>query len=131
MRSSSIAFLPILRHLTNVEAAVVWNGLQPSIHPDRYERERLATSLLERYLQNITRSSVHSSFRSVAETFYSLMPVPSPPIRSTEQGDHQLWIRDEFLSRDRGHTSVPVPDIRSNRTDVDNDAFATGSLTLA
>ncbi|OSI25753.1 metallophosphoesterase family protein [Bradyrhizobium canariense] len=49
-----------------------------------------------------------------------------------------LWIREEFLESERrfgkyvvhGHTPVSVPDIRSNRINIDTGAYATGNLTL-
>jgi len=48
-----------------------------------------------------------------------------------------LWIRDDFLRFDRpfgkivvhGHTPVSVPEVKSNRINIDTGAFATSMLT--
>jgi serine/threonine protein phosphatase 1 len=50
-----------------------------------------------------------------------------------------LWIRDEFLSSDHnhgkrivhGHTTVPHPDIRANRINIDTGAWRSGNLACA
>ena len=61
---------------------------------------------------------------------------PGVPIREQTEED-LLWIREEFLSCEEpfekfvvhGHTPVHMPDIRSNRINIDTGAFATGRLT--
>ncbi|MCK1550834.1 MULTISPECIES: metallophosphoesterase family protein [unclassified Bradyrhizobium] len=55
-----------------------------------------------------------------------------------QKEEDMLWIREEFLESERrfgkyvvhGHTPVSVPDIRSNRINIDTGAYATGNLTL-
>jgi serine/threonine protein phosphatase 1 len=50
-----------------------------------------------------------------------------------------LWIRDDFLSSPHhhgkrivhGHTTVPHPDIRPNRINIDTGAWQSGTLTCA
>ncbi len=91
-------------------------------------------SSLERYLQNITRFPIHSNLSFCFSDF--LFVRPGIPIHR-QQEDDLLWMRDEFLSWDRpfekfvvhGHTPAPIPNIRSNRANIDTGAFATGRLT--
>jgi serine/threonine protein phosphatase 1 len=61
---------------------------------------------------------------------------PAVPIERQDLND-LLWIRHEFLNSARdhgklvvhGHTSVPHPDIRHNRINIDTGAWRTGTLT--
>jgi serine/threonine protein phosphatase 1 len=61
---------------------------------------------------------------------------PGIPIEQQEPHD-MFWIRHEFLDSTRdhgnlvvhGHTTVPHPDIRPNRINIDTGAWRTGILT--
>ena len=61
---------------------------------------------------------------------------PDIPIEQQDVND-LIWIRDEFLDCTRnherfivhGHTSVPHPDIKHNRINIDTGAWRTGTLT--
>jgi serine/threonine protein phosphatase 1 len=63
---------------------------------------------------------------------------PGVPLELQTEDD-LLWIRSEFLSSQadfgkivvHGHTPSQVPEIRSNRINVDTGAFTTGQLTCA
>lgn len=63
---------------------------------------------------------------------------PGIPIQQQDFHD-LLWIRQEFLNSPRdhgkfvvhGHTTVPHPDIRQNRMNIDTGAWRTGTLTCA
>jgi serine/threonine protein phosphatase 1 len=113
-------------------------GLKPSINPDVFEQTRLADDLAKsvpkRHLQFL--ESLSLSFDSGDFLFVHAGIRPDVPIRKQMEED-LLWIREEFLLYEHpfekyvvhGHTPVPAPDIRSNRTNIDTGAFATGRLT--
>lgn len=61
-----------------------------------------------------------------------------PGIALAAQTDHDLmWIRNDFLKHEglfdkliiHGHTPVRVPDVRSNRINIDTGAYVSGRLT--
>jgi len=61
---------------------------------------------------------------------------PGVPLDDQDPND-LIWIRDEFLDDTRshkrfivhGHTPVPHPEIRRNRSNIDTAAWRTGALT--
>jgi serine/threonine protein phosphatase 1 len=61
---------------------------------------------------------------------------PGIPIKRQDFHD-LLWIRHEFLNSAEdhgnfivhGHTSMPHPDIKQNRINIDTGAWRTGTLT--
>lgn len=113
-------------------------GLKPSIRPDASEQVALAQELA----RCIPR--VHLEFLESLDLFFDCGGFlfvhagirPGVPIRQQKEED-LLWIREEFLSFEQpfesfvvhGHTPVPLPDLRSNRINIDTGAFATGRLT--
>ncbi len=131
------AFLDEWRLCGGLETLVSY-GLSPSINPDAFEQTRLASELAKsipkRHLQFL--ESLSLSFDSGGFLFVHAGIRPGVPIRKQMEED-LLWIRQEFLSYEQrfekyvvhGHTPVPTPDIRSNRTNIDTGAFATGRLT--
>ena len=113
-------------------------GLKPSINPDGLEQARLAKELVKsipkRHLEFL--ESLSLSFNCGDFLFVHAGIRPGVPIRKQREED-LLWIREEFLSCEEqfekfvvhGHTPVRMPDIRSNRINIDTGAFATGRLT--
>jgi serine/threonine protein phosphatase 1 len=113
-------------------------GLKPSIRPDADEQMALAQELAK------SIPSAHLEFLESLDLFFGCGGFlfvhagirPGVPIRQQTEDD-LLWIREEFLSFEHpfesfivhGHTPVPVPDLRSNRINIDTGAFATGRLT--
>jgi serine/threonine protein phosphatase 1 len=113
-------------------------GLKPSINPDVPEQTQLAKefakTIPKRHLKFL--ESLHLSFSCGDYLFVHAGIRPGVPLRKQREED-LLWIREEFLSCEQqfekfvvhGHTPVRMPDIRSNRINVDTGAFATGRLT--
>ena len=113
-------------------------GLKPSIRPDADEQIALAQELAK------CIPKVHLEFLESLDLFFGCGGFlfvhagirPGVPIRQQKEED-LLWIREEFLSFEQpfesfvvhGHTPVPLPDLRSNRINIDTGAFATGRLT--
>jgi hypothetical protein len=113
-------------------------GLKPSIRPDADEQialaGQLARSIPGAHLEFL--DSLDLCFSCGEFLFVHAGIRPGVPIRQQKEED-LLWIREEFLSFEQpfesfivhGHTPVPVPDLRSNRINIDTGAFATGRLT--
>jgi serine/threonine protein phosphatase 1 len=113
-------------------------GLKPSINADRHEQARLAGELAhalpKQHLDFL--ESLDLSFSCGDFLFVHAGIRPGVPIKEQTEDD-LLWIRDEFLVYEQpferfvvhGHTPVSVPDLRSNRINIDTGAFATGRLT--
>jgi hypothetical protein len=113
-------------------------GLRPTVNPDRYEQVRLAGELAgalpKQHLDFL--DSLDLSFSCGDYLFVHAGIRPGVPIREQTEDD-LLWIREEFLAHElpferfvvHGHTPVSVPDLRSNRINIDTGAFATGRLT--
>jgi serine/threonine protein phosphatase 1 len=113
-------------------------GLKPSINPGGPEQTRLAEELAEampkRHLEFL--ASLDLSFSCGDFLFVHAGIRPGVPVRKQREED-LLWIREEFLFCEQrfekfivhGHTPVPMPDLRSNRINIDTGAFATGRLT--
>ena len=140
-------FLP--RFLANSRTLEAWRqnggletllsyGLRPTINPDRQEQVRLADELARalprEHLEFL--ESLDLSFSCGDYLFVHAGIRPGIPIQKQTEDD-LLWIRDEFLAHEQpfeqfvvhGHTPVNVPDLRSNRINIDTGAFATGRLT--
>jgi serine/threonine protein phosphatase 1 len=113
-------------------------GLKPSIRPDADEQialaEELAKSIPRAHLEFLDSLDL---FFDCGDFFFVHAGVrPGVPIRQQKEED-LLWIREEFLSFEQpfesfivhGHTPVPLPDLRSNRINIDTGAFATDRLT--
>jgi len=113
-------------------------GLKPSINPGAAERRRLAEELAKSIPKPHLEffDSLKLSFSCGDFLFVHAGVRPGVPIRKQREED-LLWIREEFLSCDQrfekfvvhGHTPVRMPDVRSNRINIDTGAFATGRLT--
>jgi hypothetical protein len=113
-------------------------GLKPTVNPDRHEQVRLADELADalpkQHLDFL--DSLDLSFSCGDYLFVHAGIRPGVPIREQTEDD-MLWIREEFLAHEQpferfvvhGHTPVSVPDLRSNRINIDTGAFATGRLT--
>jgi serine/threonine protein phosphatase 1 len=112
-------------------------GLKPSINPDAFESARLANELAKsipkQHLEFL--EPLNLSFNCGDFLFVHAGIRPGVPIRKQREED-LLWIREEFLSCEQpfgkfvhGHTPVRSADIRSNRTNNDTGAFATGRPT--
>ena len=113
-------------------------GLKPSINPDVPEQTQLAKefakTIPKRHLKFL--ESLNLSFSCGDFLFVHAGIRPGVPLRKQREED-LLWIREEFLSCEQqfekfvvhGHTPVAMPDIRSNRINIDTGAFATGRLT--
>jgi serine/threonine protein phosphatase 1 len=113
-------------------------GLKPSINADRHEQLRLAGELAdalpEQHLDFLR--SLDLSFSCGDFLFVHAGIRPGVPIKEQTEDD-LLWIRNDFLAYEQpferfvvhGHTPVSVPDLRSNRINIDTGAFATGRLT--
>ena len=140
-------FLP--RFLANSRTLDAWRqnggletllsyGLRPTINPDRHEQVRLADELARalprEHLEFL--ESLDLAFSCGDYLFVHAGIRPGVPIQEQTEDD-LLWIRDEFLAHEQpferfvvhGHTPVNVPDLRSNRINIDTGAFATGRLT--
>ena len=113
-------------------------GLKPTINPDRHEQVRLADELadaLPRQHRDFLES-LDLCFSCGEYLFVHAGIRPGVPIQEQTEDD-LLWIREEFLAHEQpferfvvhGHTPVKVPDLRSNRINIDTGAFATGCLT--
>lgn len=114
-------------------------GLQPSMNPTPEQQielvEGLKAALAPDHLAFL--QSLKSSFTCGDYYFVHAGVKPGVPLEAQRDED-RLWIREEFLSCEdhfgryvvHGHTPVPVPDIRSNRINIDTGAYATGNLTL-
>jgi serine/threonine protein phosphatase 1 len=113
-------------------------GLKPTINPDRHEQVRLVDELAlaipgqhRDFLQSLDLSFGCGDFLFVHAGIR-----PGVPIEEQTEDD-LLWIREEFLAHEQpferfvvhGHTPVKLPDLRSNRINIDTGAFATGRLT--
>lgn len=113
-------------------------GLKPTISPDRHEQVKLADELADalprEHLEFL--ESLDLSFSCGDYLFVHAGIRPGVPIQEQTEDD-LLWIREEFLAHEQpferfvvhGHTPVNVPDLRSNRINIDTGAFATGRLT--
>lgn len=114
-------------------------GLRPTMNPSPEEQTELIEGLKAAlpaphvpFLQGL-----QSSFSCGDYYFVHAGVKPGVPLEQQRDED-RLWIREEFLSCEdhfgqyvvHGHTPVPVPDIRSNRINIDTGAYATGNLTL-
>lgn len=113
-------------------------GLAPSLVPDKKERDLLAKSLNRalpeghhQFLRDLQLSFTCGDF-----FFVHAGVRPGIPLDKQHEKD-LLWIREDFLLCEgpyeklivHGHTPVMVPDIRSNRINIDTGAYATGRLT--
>ena len=113
-------------------------GLKPTVNPPRHEQVRLADESAD------ALPKLHLDFLDLLDLSFSCGDYlfvhagirPGVPIREQTEDD-LLWIRQEFLAHEQpferfvvhGHTPVSVPDLRSNRINIDTGAFATGRLT--
>ena len=113
-------------------------GIIPPTKLDFAEQDRLATELAGALPQTHRRflAALRSFF--ICGDFFFVHAGVRPGVSLTRQDDQDLfWIRDEFLSCEddfgkiiiHGHTPVQVPDVRSNRINIDTGAYATGRLT--
>jgi serine/threonine protein phosphatase 1 len=134
---SEPAVLDDWRQCGGLETLVSY-GLKPSINPDVPEQTKLAEefakTIPKRHLKFL--ESLNLSFSCGDYLFVHAGIRPGVPLRKQREED-LLWIREEFLSSEQqfekfvvhGHTPVAMPDIRSNRINIDTGAFATGRLT--
>ncbi|EHR01490.1 metallophosphoesterase family protein [Bradyrhizobium sp. WSM471] len=113
-------------------------GLKPTLQPDMQERIDLAVQLAT------TLPDDHRAFLGSLQTWFQCGDVlfvhagirPNIPIAQQDESD-LLWIREDFLDFRapfeafvvHGHTPVRVPDVRTNRLNIDTGAFVTGRLT--
>jgi serine/threonine protein phosphatase 1 len=113
-------------------------GLKPSYQPRVGEEEALLQAL---------RSAIPPSHRqfldglllcySCGDFYFVHAGVrPGRPLANQNEAD-LLWIRNDFLLHEEpfekmivhGHTPIAVPEIRSNRINIDTGAYATGTLS--
>ncbi len=113
-------------------------GVAPGLSPAADEASKMSADF------NANLPASHRRFlleRPMTETSGDYLFVhaglrPNCPLARQSAKD-LLWIRDEFLHHAapfekfvvHGHTPVPIPDIRSNRINIDTGAFATGHLS--
>jgi serine/threonine protein phosphatase 1 len=119
-------------------ATLLSYGLRPPKAPDARQLIELAASLgraipLE---HRAFLASLRPSF--TCGDFFFVHAGVRPGVALMQQREEDLlWIREEFLLHEdsyeklvvHGHTPVAVPDVRSNRINIDTGAYATGRLT--
>ncbi|UPJ74468.1 metallophosphoesterase family protein [Bradyrhizobium sp. 187] len=114
-------------------------GINPTMNPTPEQQIELIEGLREAlprehlsFLQQLRPSFACGDF------FFVHAGVKPGVALERQKEEDLLWIREEFLESERrfgkyivhGHTPVSVPDIRSNRINIDTGAYATGNLTL-
>ncbi|MCK1294826.1 metallophosphoesterase family protein [Bradyrhizobium sp. 30] len=114
-------------------------GINPTMNPTPEQQieliERLRQALPPEHLSFLQQ--LRPSFACGDFFFVHAGVKPGVAVERQKEED-LLWIREEFLESERrfgkyvvhGHTPVSVPDIRSNRINIDTGAYATGNLTL-
>lgn len=114
-------------------------GLRPTMSPTPEEQIELIRALAlimpDSHIDFLR--SLPTSFTCGDFYFVHAGIKPGIPLGAQREED-QLWIREEFLQSEKkfgkyvvhGHTPVRVPDIRTNRINIDTGAYATGNLTL-
>jgi serine/threonine protein phosphatase 1 len=113
-------------------------GLRPSLSRGHGDHERLSQELLDALPQQHLAFLGSLLLSFTCGDFFFVHAGIRPGIALCKQSEEDLlWIRDDFLNHARpfekfvvhGHTPVNVPDIRSNRVNIDTGAFATGRLS--
>ncbi|MBW5438831.1 serine/threonine protein phosphatase [Bradyrhizobium canariense] len=114
-------------------------GINPTMNPTPEQQIELIEGLRRAlppehllFLQQLRPSFACGDF------FFAHAGVKPGVALERQKEEDLLWIREEFLESERrfgkyvvhGHTPVSVPDIRSNRINIDTGAYATGNLTL-
>ncbi len=114
-------------------------GINPTMNPTPEQQIELIEGLRQAlppehlsFLQQLRPSFACGDF------FFAHAGVKPGVALERQKEEDLLWIREEFLEFERrfgkyvvhGHTPVSVPDIRSNRINIDTGAYATGNLTL-
>ncbi|UPJ94601.1 metallophosphoesterase family protein [Bradyrhizobium sp. 172] len=114
-------------------------GINPTMNPTPEQQIELIEGLRQAlprehlsFLQQLRPSFACGDF------FFAHAGVKPGVALERQKEEDLLWIREEFLESERrfgkyivhGHTPVSVPDIRSNRINIDTGAYATGNLTL-
>ncbi|MCK1579600.1 serine/threonine protein phosphatase [Bradyrhizobium sp. 168] len=114
-------------------------GINPTMNPTPEQQIELIEGLRQAlppehlsFLQQLRPSFACGDF------FFVHAGVKPGVALERQKEEDLLWIREEFLESERrfgkyivhGHTPVSVPDIRSNRINIDTGAYATGNLTL-
>jgi serine/threonine protein phosphatase 1 len=114
-------------------------GINPTMNPTPEQQIELIEGLRQAlppehlsFLQQLRPSFACGDF------FFVHAGVKPGVALERQKEEDMLWIREEFLESERrfgkyvvhGHTPVSVPDIRSNRINIDTGAYATGNLTL-
>ncbi|MCK1305167.1 MULTISPECIES: metallophosphoesterase family protein [Bradyrhizobium] len=114
-------------------------GINPTMNPTPEQQIKLIEGLRQAlppehlsFLQQLRPSFACGDF------FFVHAGVKPGVALERQKEEDLLWIREEFLESERrfgkyivhGHTPVSVPDIRSNRINIDTGAYATGNLTL-
>jgi Calcineurin-like phosphoesterase len=113
-------------------------GIEPTINASAGAQVRLAFAF-DRVLPNSHRQflgNLKTSFTCGDFFFVHAGVRPGIPLEKQHEND-LLWIREEFLLCEEefgkmivhGHTPVMMPEIRSNRINIDTGAYATGQLT--
>ncbi|MGY4593251.1 serine/threonine protein phosphatase 1 [Bradyrhizobium sp. GM22.5] len=114
-------------------------GINPTMNPTPEQQieliERLRQALPPEHLSFLQQ--LRPSF-ACGDFFFVHAGVKPGVALERQKEEDLLWIREEFLESERrfgkyvvhGHTPVSVPDIRSNRINIDTGAYATGNLTL-
>jgi serine/threonine protein phosphatase 1 len=131
------AILPAWRHLGGLETLMSY-GLTPTLNPDATGQEQLAAAF-DRALPDSHRQflgDLRLSF-TCGDFFFTHAGVRPGIALKDQREEDLLFIRDDFLSCERGftkivihgHTPVMQPDIRANRINIDTGAYATGRLT--
>ncbi|WP_246664412.1 metallophosphoesterase family protein [Tardiphaga sp. P9-11] len=125
------------RSLGGLETLVSY-GLRPSLSRSHCDQERLSQELLAALPPEHLAffEALPSSFTCGDFVFVHAGIRPGIELRKQKEDD-LLWIREDFLHHSlpfekfvvHGHTPVNVPDVRSNRVNIDTGAFATGRLS--
>lgn len=113
-------------------------GVNPALSRNEVQQRKLAESFA------LAIPSDHVAFLQSLQLFFQCGEFlfvhagvrPNLPLEQQEEKD-LLWIREEFLEYEKsfglfvvhGHTPISVPELRSNRLNIDTGAFATGRLT--
>jgi serine/threonine protein phosphatase 1 len=119
-------------------ATLLSYGIRPPPRPNAEERAELAqafaSALPEEHREFLSNLPFH--YRNGDILFVHAGIRPGTAIEQQKPED-LIWIREEFLNSEadfgpfviHGHTPVEMPDLRSNRANIDTGAYATGKLT--
>jgi serine/threonine protein phosphatase 1 len=119
-------------------ATLLSYGVRPQPRPSAEQKSELAQALTsalpERHREFL--ATLPFSYQNGDILFVHAGLRPGAPLEQQKPED-LIWIREEFLNSEadfgafvvHGHTPVEMPDLRSNRANIDTGAYATGKLT--